>query len=410
MSLNYWLDNYITDPRNQEINFNLGWEYEKMGQTASAAGYYLRSVEFGKDNSKIYEALLRISLCFEKQGNRVFTIKGILLRAISVLPKRPEAHFLLSRIYERNKDWQEGYTAAMLGYEFATDEPNTKTDVEYPGKWAFIFEKAVCGWWVGLYDESISLFRSLQSYNMPSVYADSVKRNLDQLGSMWKEPLLYHKGYYEQLRYKFNEAHLITRNYSQCYQDMFALCMTNGKQHGTYLEIGSADPFYGNNTALLEEMGWRGVSVDIDANSVKTFNEQRENKAIQSDATKLDYSRVLEEANFTDVIDYLQIDCDPPAVSYEVLTKIPFWDYKFRVITFEHDAYVDPTGSIREKSRKYLESHGYVLAVRNIAPDKYSAYEDWWVHPDLVDTNILQRMLLDTEDPKKADDYMLNNL
>ena len=34
-------------------------------------------------------------------------------------------------------------------------------------------------------------------------------------------------------------------------QDMFVLTVLNGKTNGTYLEIGSGDPFIGSNTALL---------------------------------------------------------------------------------------------------------------------------------------------------------------
>jgi tetratricopeptide (TPR) repeat protein len=181
-SLQHWLNLFILNPKDSEVNFNLAYEYDLQGQTASAAGYYLRSIEFGNDNNRIYEALLRIALCFEKQGNRVFTIKGILLRAISLLPKRPEAYFLLSRTYERNKDWQESYTMAIIGYTLATDEPNTTTDVEYPNRWVFLFEQAVSGWWIGLHDESIRLFKTLfMDYKLTPLYRTAVMNNLDNL-------------------------------------------------------------------------------------------------------------------------------------------------------------------------------------------------------------------------------------
>jgi tetratricopeptide (TPR) repeat protein len=182
MKITDLLIKYIDNPKDSSINFELGCEYEDIGQTAAAAGYYLRSVEFGCDNNRIYEALLRIALCFEKQGNRVFTIKGILLRAISLLPKRPEAYFLLSRTYERNKDWQESYTMAIIGYTLATDEPNTITDVEYPNRWVFLFEQAVAGWWIGLHDESIRLFKTLfMEYKLTPLYKKAVMNNLDSL-------------------------------------------------------------------------------------------------------------------------------------------------------------------------------------------------------------------------------------
>jgi len=181
MTLQYWLHKYIENPKNQNINFNLGWKYEQDNQLASACSFYLRSTEFGFDINLQYEALMRMALCFEKQGNRVFTIKGILLRAISLLPKRPEAYFLLARIYERNKDWQEGYTMAVVAHEFATDSPNTTTDVEYPGKLGFTFEKAVCAWWIGLWNESLNLFEELKDKDLPEIYQIAIENNLTTL-------------------------------------------------------------------------------------------------------------------------------------------------------------------------------------------------------------------------------------
>ena len=405
MNLERWLKNYISDPFNPENNFKLGLCYEEINQTASAAGFFLRSIEFGDNDENIYEALLKISLCFERQGNRVFTIKGLLLRAISLLPKRPEAYFLLSRIYERNKDWQESYTTATIGYELATDPSIIKSNVEYPGKYGFLFEKAVSGWWIGLCDESIHLFRVLnREYNLDAIHKQAVTNNLQNLGNNWKEPSIYYKDKYSKLRYKFDGCENIERNYSQSYQDLFVLMMLGGKKVGTYLEIGSADPFYGNNTALLEEIGWDGISIDINNDLVNSFKTQRKNEVIQSDATKVQYSKILK----SEVIDYLQIDCDPPAISFEVLKRIPFNTHKFAVITFEHDHYNDDSQSIRDKSRKYLKSFGYQMVVNNIAPDDYCSYEDWWIHPDLIDSKILEQMSCINDVTKKAEKYIYN--
>ena len=402
MNLQYWLDNYILDPYNPENSFQLGLRYEEQGQTASAAGYFLRSVEFGTDTNRMYEALLKIALCFERQTNRVFTLKGTLLRAIALLPKRPEAYFLLARVYERNKDWQECYTLSTIAYDYATDEPNTVSDVEYPGKYGFIFEKAVTAWWIGLMDESLHLFRVLnRNYKLDYIYKISVQNNLKNLGN-WKSPIKYTKNKYQKLKYKFKNSENLKINYSQCFQDIFILSMLDGKRDGTYLEIGCADPLYGNNTALLEkEYGWTGISIDIDP-QWSTKWEQQNRKCLIKNALKINYSELLEN----NVVDYLQIDCDPPSISFEVLQKIPFHTHKFRVITFEHDHYADDTQSIKDKSRKYLQSFGYELVVSNVSPDDYCDYEDWWVHPDLVDRKIINIMKATDDTIKKVDKYI----
>jgi hypothetical protein len=400
MELKTLLKQYIQDPHNPTTCFKLGWEYEKLGQTASASGLYLRATEFGDDIELSYESMLRMALCFEKQGDRWFMIKGLILRAISLIPNRPEAYFLLARTYERCKDWQEGYTASIVGKKLSTEKSNSITYLEYDGDWVFDFERAVCGWWIGLFDESLHLFRQLkENNNLTPNYKQSVINNLSSL-SNWKSPIEYKKENYHELRYKFNGAENIEKNYSQCFQDMFVLMMTNGETNGTYLEIGCADPFYGNNTALLEHLGWVGDSIDISPEWEQKWAENGRKCEI---ANALEYNYA--EGSITD---YLQIDCDPPTISFEVLKKIPLHNTKFRVITFEHDHYADETKTIREKSRKYLQSFGYELIVSDISPDEYSPYEDWWVHPDLVDIKIINIMKDISNKVKKADNYIYN--
>lgn len=390
------INTYLTDPYDPNYNFNLALTYEQQGHTSSAAGYFLRCAEFSKDDLLSYEALLRMSLCFQRQGGRVFTTKGVLLRAISLIPERPEAYFLLSRLYEQNKDWQESYTMATLGLSL-NDFPPLRTDVEYPGKFGFTFEKAVSGWWIGLIDESLFLMRQLNKNSLVTgIYRQSVQNNLNKL-SNWKEPILYDESDYESLRYKFYGSERIKRNYSQCYQDMFVLSMLCGMECGTYLEIGCGDPYYGNNTYLLEsEFGWTGTSIDIDKGQTDKWGE-RENEVICGDATKMKWDDVH--------YDYLQIDCDPSLVSFEILKNV-LVNNTFSVITFEHDNYADENG-VKEKSREYLRSFGYIMVVDNIAPDKYNGYEDWWVHPSFVDERVINIMKCVDGKVKKCDEYML---
>lgn len=411
--LNKAITHFIEDPRDPLGNFLLGNLYENLGQTASAASFYIRTAEFGYDEKLIYEALLRTSLCLERQGSRTFVVKGILLRAISLLPNRPEAYFLLSRIYEKCKDWQESYTWAILGekmflyddYDNYYDKLNT--DVEYPGSYGFTFERAVSSWWIGLREESLHLFKQLSKrHDMQDIHVTSVNNNLKNLWNNWKEPIRYDSSMYKRLRYKFNNSHIIEQNYSQCYQDMFVLSMLKGKQEGKFLEIGCGDPYFGNNTVLLEKkFGWKGISIDINQNIIDIFKQNRDSVVICQDATTVNYNDILEGD-----YDYLQIDCDPPIVSLNVLKKIPFETHKFAVITFEHDFYDGDNSLVRDDSRKYLKSFGYTLVVNNVAADKYYSFEDWWVHPDLIDEDIINKMTCISEDPKKADNYMLQDL
>jgi tetratricopeptide (TPR) repeat protein len=392
---------YLRNPKNSSICFKLGWEYEKIGQTASAVGFYLRSTEFGTDTKQNYEALIRIALCFIKQGDRIFIIKGFLLRAITLIPNRPEAYYLLAQTYQNNREWQEAYTTAVMGYTFGLDNTKPTTNLTYPDNWIFLFQKAVNGWQMGLFDESLHILRVLN--DNPTIgdeYKNIIKNDLIHLGNNWKEPLIYTNEEYKSLRYKFNDAHLIKKNYSQSYQDLFVLMVLNGKRNGSWIEIGCAHPTYGNNTKLLEELSWSGISIDIDTNVVENWKD-RKTIPYQIDATKVDWDKI----DLNNITDYLQIDVDPPEISYEVLLSIPLWEKKFRVITFEHDYYTDNSKTIREKSRKYLRSFGYELVVNDIAVDEYSSYEDWWVHPDLVDPKIIE-VLKSSKEINPANKYI----
>ena len=186
------------------------------------------------------------------------------------------------------------------------------------------------------------------------------------------------------------------------------MCLTNGKSNGTYLEIGAGDPFVGNNTALLETLfGWHGVSIEIDKDKVESFKHNRKNSILCLDATTAPFKAILAKFQ-TDMIDYLQLDCEPPQITFETLLQIPFDQYKFKVITYEHDYCVDFTKSYRDKSRRYLSSLGYELLVNNISANINSPFEDWWIHPDLVSRDTIELMRSLREQPQQAEKYMLS--
>jgi tetratricopeptide (TPR) repeat protein len=401
------------DSENPLINYKLGILYESIGQTASAITYFYRAAERSNIKELIYECLLKSGLCYERQGNRQDTVKRMYQHALYVFPKRPEAYFLMSRIYERTQKYMDGYTMASIGLEVA--DFNLKpllSNVEYPGKYGLIFEKAVCGWWWGKNMESRTLLRHLaDDYHnkMDQIHTDAVYNNIYKLG-IGPESVThkhYNKSRYNELRHKFKGAENINNSHGQVFQDIWVLSMLDGKQNGTYLEIGSAGPFYGNNTALLEQdYNWTGVGVDYDVNFVNEYTKQRKNPVLHTNALTLNYEQILSDLAVDGVVDYLQLDCEPSSITYEIMTKIPFDKFKFRTITYEHDHYQDRTKSYRQKSREYLLSKGYVLVANDISPEGGSSFEDWYAHPDLIDAEILEKMISVDNRVKNAEHYM----
>lgn len=412
--MNKILSNFISDPYNDDFAFELAEYYYNQNQTASALSFYLRVTECSKNPDLIYESLLKSGLCFERQGNRYKAVKGLYLNAISYLPKRPEAYFLLSRFYERNSEHQECYMLVNVALSSCDFELNPLRSLdEYPGKFVFYFEKAISSWWLGQVEETIVLLIDLRDEKygkLDEVHRIAVNNNIapytNEYGDCFR-PIYYNKS--KTLNFSFDGMEKIDKNYSQVFQDIFVLTALNGKTNGKYLEIGASDAINHSNTYLLEsKFGWKGISLEIVPSLVTAFNGTRRNNCFCLDATTANYNQLLDNQNWGYEWDYLQLDCEPSKTTFETLLSIPFDRYKFAVITYEHDYYLDQTKSYREKSRKYLQLSGYELVVNDIAPDNKSTFEDWWVHPDLVDRETINKLKTTVHAVNKAADYILS--
>lgn len=409
------ISEYARDTENAEKNYNLAMLYESIGQYAAAVSYFLRAAERTEDKDLSYECLLKVALCYDRHANRHNTVRGIYKHAITFLPRRPEAYYFLAKFENYYQNFPDGYLIAQLGLEFADfSSPSLRDPMEYLGKPGLIFEKAVASWWWGKGRESRELFHYLADNHrtdLPDRLIAAVQDNIARLGSGPESQAVrvYKKNMHDKLRIKFDGSDTIERNWSQVYQDMFVLSMLNGKRNGTYLEIGSCDAYHNNNTALLEQnFDWTGTGIEIDAKYIPMHVASRKNKVLCCDATKVNYDVILSEIAVDGVVDYLQLDCEPAKSTFEALLAIPFDKYKFAVITYEHDYYVDITRTYRTKSRNYLKSLGYVLVANDISADGISNFEDWWVHPELVDATILEKMTDVSTGIKHVEKYMLS--
>uniref|UniRef100_A0A6C0H6H1 Methyltransferase FkbM domain-containing protein n=1 Tax=viral metagenome TaxID=1070528 RepID=A0A6C0H6H1_9ZZZZ len=183
--------------------------------------------------------------------------------------------------------------------------------------------------------------------------------------------------------------------YGESYQDLFVLKMTN-KKNGVYLEIGSNDPIENNNTFILEKKyGWRGILIEIDSKFKELYKIHRpKSEYVINDACNIDYLKILEK--YPKNIDYLQIDLEVTNRStlnlLEIFDKTVFSSYKFSCITFEHDIYRGDYFETQKKSREIFKKWGYVLIYSNVSNyidwiGKWCPYEDWYIHPDLIDVN-----------------------
>lgn len=209
------------------------------------------------------------------------------------------------------------------------------------------------------------------------------------------------------LRNIFPGAESIVSNFAQADQDIFVLSMLNGKRNGTWLEIGCAWPQHISNTALLEQLGWYGVSLDSYKSVLDEWPGVRTTEPVHECAYKANWIELLQQKGITQTdIDYLSLDCDPAEQTLDILHRIPFDRLRFAVITFEHDCH-STSPAVKLASREYLSSQGYKLVASNISDwGQARDYEDWWVHPDLVDADLINMHTATDDTIKPYETYL----
>lgn len=177
----------------------------------------------------------------------------------------------------------------------------------------------------------------------------------------------------------------------QAEQDKFVLNILKNKKNGFFLEIGSNHPMHINNSYILEKKyKWNGIMVEYSNKWLNDYKKFRPNSIhIINDATKIDYKNLFEINNVPLNLDYLQIDLEAnngstlntlKKLNSEVMDK-----HKFATITFEHDIYHTNYLNTRLASRKIFEDRGYIRVFSDVNNCGINPYEDWWVHPELVD-------------------------
>ena len=410
---------FIDKPDNDILNYNLAVLYDNENQKAAAFSYYLRCAEFTNDRVLASECLLRCSLCINKQGGRCEKELYFIEHSIGASPNSLEPYIIASRFYSwrsgntpEKRHWLKSYMYACLGINILENnlaEREFNMNIENKN-YELYFQKAYAGANIGKIDESRHIYtKILSTFKLDNNKNNFIKNKLNELPYPNHPIIPYFKYKVNMLKYIFNNSNKIDNNFSQIYQDMFVLSMHNGKTNGTYLEIGAGDYKFGNNTYLLEsKFNWTGISIDFNKDFTNNFNKNRNNTCLCDDATIINYIELLKNNYKSTNIDYLQLDCEPASITFDILIKIPFDKYKFGVITYEHDFYNDITGTYREKSRRFLKNKGYKLIAGNISPytDKYP-FEDWWIHPDLINENIFKIFERQDDEPINGEKYML---
>lgn len=186
--------------------------------------------------------------------------------------------------------------------------------------------------------------------------------------------------------------------FGQAEQDKFVLNVLQGKRDGYFLEIGSSHPVSINNSYVLEtKYGWKGIMVEYDKKLLGLYETHRPGSIhVMQDATTVDYKTLFESSNVPVNLDYLQIDLE--AANGSTLRTLQKLDaeimdkHKFAVVTFEHDVYSTNFQNTRTVSREIFKKRGYTCVFEDIS-NLGNPFEDWYVHPDLVDMNYVTALV-----------------
>lgn len=190
----------------------------------------------------------------------------------------------------------------------------------------------------------------------------------------------------------------------QILQDAFVDGILN-INFGFFLDIGAGtgglrgNPinFYSNTYFLEAKRNWQGIAIDYDKNYIDFAKTQRNCHCICADLMQININDILKNLKAPSVIDYLSFDVDD--ATDKVFEELDFNEYKFKVITFEHNIFQASVNSncpenhktkvkkLYEYSRLKFKSLGYHLICSDVVLSDYGPLEDWYIHPDFFDKN-----------------------
>lgn len=190
--------------------------------------------------------------------------------------------------------------------------------------------------------------------------------------------------------------------YSQSGQDKWVIETLN-KKDGFFVDVGAYDGIQTSNTFALELMGWNGICIEANPDVFMQLEKNRKCTVIDQAVTNCaglvlfsgdrinlnsgakvwgnTLDKMLKTWEAPKVIDYLSIDIE--GHEYTSLKDFPFDQYKFKLITIEHNLYCDGPKN-KELLFNLLSSKGYERVKEDVKcldtnPLYYmQPYEDWY--------------------------------
>jgi tetratricopeptide (TPR) repeat protein len=249
---------YIMDTENPILNYKMGLEYEKIGQTAAAISYLLRAAERSKDKLLSYECLLRVGRCFEKQKNRNYTVKSMYRNAIDLCPDRPEAYYLLARNYNSEQNYADSFLICSMANNNCKEHTYSDIGSDYPGRWGLYYHEAIASWWYGKNKRSRRLFKTLKRLywnDMDNSHREEVDNYMNTIESKLGPEQIKTVDYFTFYAPTMKEILRLRLHMLKDYVDEFVITECN-KTH-------SGEPTEYKLESILKEIGFDHLNIRI---------------------------------------------------------------------------------------------------------------------------------------------------
>ena len=166
------LEKFVNNPYDAIASFEMGSYYFNQGHFASSLSFFLRTAEYSKDDSIIYDSLLMVAKSLSSLGKRKTTELGLWQNALALDPSNPIAYLHLSEYHENMKNYHQSYSYAVMGLQLT----NTLTPILTA---QLLFQKAVSLWWIGRVKESKEIFLFLSDNSkLPEKYQELIQYNI----------------------------------------------------------------------------------------------------------------------------------------------------------------------------------------------------------------------------------------
>ena len=201
---------------------------------------------------------------------------------------------------------------------------------------------------------------------------------------------LYYKKYSKR-SYSFNNVDLII---DYLFKDI---------KNGIYIDVGCNHPIKYNNTYLLYKRGWSGINIDLDASSIKLFDEYRKGDhnigALVSNEEKIKKTYIYHERSTINTVEKTMVDLkiNKPKKIIErqsiTLNKIiqnsPFSEKKINLLTVDVEGHEFPVLENFEFSK-----YGIDVVVLELLNDKVDKMEMHKQSLELVMKSNIYNLLL----------------